>query len=1197
MPAASGPSCAQCRTENPSGARFCIGCGAPLAAACAGCGAELPRGARFCPSCGRAVEGAAAPAAAPVAAADDPKSYTPRHLAEKILTSRGAMQGERKPVSVLFCDLVSSTALAERLGADTMHALLSRFFELALAHVHRYEGTINQFLGYGFMALFGAPIAHEDHARRAVLAALDIRRAAQERPLALPSGDDVQVTLRMGLHTGFVVVGAIGDNLRMDYTAVGDTSHLAARLQQAAEPGTIVVSDAIARLVEGYALLESRGSMAIRGRTEPMVVHTLVGPGARRSALDPGTGRALSRFVGRERELATLGDALAQATAGRGQVVGVLGEPGAGKSRLILELRARLAERGVPLLEGRCLSYGAAIPYLPVVDLVHGACGIADTDTPEEVAGRVEATLGSIGLAGHDGASYLLHLLGIKDPEDRLGALSAEQISARTFETLRALMLAMARRDPLAILVEDLHWIDHTSEAFLGSLVERLGGAAIMVLSTYRPGYRPPWLDRSFATQIALRPLDARDSLALVNGLLPEVSGADPVARLILDKAEGNPFFIEELARVVSDRRAGAGGLDVPDTVHGVLTARIDRLAEIPKRLVQTAAVLGREFPLRLLEAMEPELALDGLGPHLDQLARHEFLYERTDAGEPVYVFKHALTQEVARATLVAMRRRELHRRAADTLQRLYPERVRELAPVLAYHYQEGDAWREVARHARVAAELARRAYAYQEALARFDQALTAAERAGSPGEERLALREARAELHAQLGDFERAKDDLEAAVALAEAGRDAQARGRVLGALGALWGGHRDYARGLALTRESVAALEGGDDRRALAEARVRLGVMLLNVARVTESRRELESARRLFEEVGDELGEARTLDVLGMSAALAGDARGGTEHATEAARRLEALGDPVAAVSPIITIGIAEGHFEGYRAGEPFVRRAVALAQASGARATESFAHAVLAQIALPCGHYGVALREATMALEIARALDHREWTGMALSMLGRTRLDCGDAAGALHLHEEFRDIAESLGTAIWLGEARTNLAEDLIALGRTAEADELLAAAIAGLGDLAFSAVRPLTLRAERQLAAGDAHTALTTARAAIALSPTLRVWVEDARRVEGEALARIEGPAAALAVLAEAETRAAAIGAAPTRWRAALAQSRLCRAVGRIPESRAAAARALAALEATAAEIDDPVLRRSFEASEPMARARSADYSER
>ncbi len=1186
MPDRSRPSCARCAQASPPGARFCAACGAPLRASCAACGAELPAGARFCPSCGHAASGAASPAAT---IGGEPVSYTPRHLAEKILTSRSAMQGERKPVTVLFCDLVGSTGLAERLGPDSMHVLLSRFFELSLSHVHRYEGTVNQFLGDGFMALFGAPIAHEDHARRAVLAALDIRRAVEEDPPTLASGEAVRVALRMGLHTGVVVVGAIGDNLRMDYTAVGDTSHVAARLQQAAEPGVILVSDAAARLVEGYARLEPRGPMAIRGRAEPLVVHALVGRGARRGFLDPASGRALSRFVGRERELAALGDALDRAAAGRGQVVGVVGEPGTGKSRLVLELRERLTDRGATLLEGRCLSYGATIPYLPVIDLLRSALGVDDADTPEQVAARVDAALDALVVGAPEGAAYLLHLLGIKGREDRLAALSAEQIIAGTFDTLRALLLGMARRDPLAILVEDLHWIDHTSEAFLASLVERLSGAAILLLATYRPGYRPPWLDRSFATQIALAPLDAQESLALVHGLLPSVSDQNPVARLILDKAEGNPFFIEELARVVGDHRAGVEGLEVPDTVHGVLTARIDRLAEVPKRLVQTGAVLGREFPRELLQAMEPGLAL---GPHLAELARLEFLYERTEAGEPVYVFKHALTQDVARATLLASRRQELHCRAGDALLRVYPARTRELAPVLAYHYREGEAWPAAARHAGVAAELARRAYANQEALAHFDQALAAAERGGTPREERLALHEARADLHALLGDFERARDDLEAAVALAEAASDPGARARVLAALGALWGGHRDYARGLDLTRQSVAALAGGDDLRALAAARLRLGLMLLNVGQLKESRREVEAARQLSAEASDELGQAQALDILGMTSVLGGDLERSRDEAAEAARRLAALGDPLAETSAIITMGLSQGHMTGFEDGEPVIRRALELTVASGARAGESFARIAVAQIALPCGRYGVALREAAAALDIARAIDHREWTAAALSMLGRARLGCGDAAGALRLHEELVAIAESLGTAPWLCEARHNLAEDLIALGRTAEADSLVSVAIADGRELAFHVVRALTLQAELQLRRSDASAALATARAAMSLSPALAVWVEDARRVEGEALAITDGPAAGLHVLAEAEARADAIGAAPVSWRAALSRSRLLAEAGRAAESRAAAHRALALLEAAAGDVDDPQMRRSFEASEVVRRARAA-----
>ncbi|HYB42513.1 MAG TPA: adenylate/guanylate cyclase domain-containing protein, partial [Candidatus Methylomirabilis sp.] len=337
--------CGQCQQDNLPRAKFCRECGARLGATCGACGADLPEGAKFCSECGQPLATATRAPAPPAA----PESYTPRHLAEKILTSRAALEGERKPVTVLFCDLISSTALAERLGPDAMHTVLNGFFERALGQVHRYEGTINQFLGDGFMALFGAPIAHEDHARRAVLAAVGIRRALAERPVVLGAGEPVPLVVRMGLHSGFVVVGAIGDNLRMDYTAVGDTTNLAARLQQMAAPGGILISDATARLVEGYVHLESRGGVEIRGKSERVVVHAVTGTGSRRSRVD-AAHRPLSRFVGRERELATLVDLFAQVERGSGQVVGVVREPGVGKSRLVMEFqRAVGADRATYL--------------------------------------------------------------------------------------------------------------------------------------------------------------------------------------------------------------------------------------------------------------------------------------------------------------------------------------------------------------------------------------------------------------------------------------------------------------------------------------------------------------------------------------------------------------------------------------------------------------------------------------------------------------------------------------------------------------------------------------------------------------------------------------------------------------------------------------------------------------------------------
>jgi class 3 adenylate cyclase/tetratricopeptide (TPR) repeat protein len=1160
--------CPRCQYDNPAQAKFCLECGARLALTCAKCRAELPGSAKFCLECGEPI--------GPQIQARSPESYTPKHLAEKILTSRGALEGERKPVTVLFCDLVSSTGLAERLGADRMHALLGAFFERALGEVHRYEGTINQFLGDGFMALFGAPIAHEDHARRAVLAAVGIRRTLAERPVRLASGEEVALQLRMGAHTGFVVVGAIGDNLRMDYTAVGDTTHLAARLQQLAEPGVILISDATARLVEGYARLESRGPIAIRGKSEPVIVHALLGTGTRRSRLDEG-GRGLSRFVGRARELATLLDLLTQVEAGHGQVAGIVGEPGVGKSRLVLELRGAVA--GVTYLEGRCLSYGRSIPYLPVLDLVRAGCGILDADGPEAVGAKIRATFQTLGLNATEREAYLLNLLGVKDRDDRLAALGAEVIMARTFETLRQMALLAARLQPVILVVEDLHWIDQTSESYLESLVESLARAHILLLATYRPGYRPAWMDRSYATQLSLRPLAAADSLAVVRSLLADMADADARARVILDKAEGNPFFLEELTRVVGT--GPAGGVMVPDTVHGVLMARIDQLPEAPKRLLQTASVLGRAFSVRVLAAIFDEAG--PLAPLLLELARLEFLYEETGTEEPVYVFKHALTQDVAQTTLVVPRRRDLHRRAAEALEALYPARIHELAPVLAHHYSEAEAWGPAVAHATRAAEAARGAYANREALARYDQAITAAERAGLSPALRIPLLEARAEVATVLGEFERARGDLEAALGLVEALDEPTGRGRLLWTLGALWGGHKDYQKGIELTRRAVAVLEAAGDRRALAGARAQLGVMELNLGRMAECRSELERALVLFRELEDEAGQARTLEMLAMNAWMVGAVSDTERYVDAALPQLRRLGDRGTELSALLSLAAVRSAHGGWEACEPAFRQALELAQATGARGAEAYVRAAAAEFAIPLGLYGLAAEQAGIALDIAREIGHREWTALALAGRGRVLRACGDCAGARRVHEEMLETARELGTSLWTADALGNLGEDLLQAGDDEAAARYLAEAIAKAGGGIKHALRPLIARAELALRAGRAEDALAAARRVAALAPEMRVFVAEARCIEGEALALLGQSAEALAVLGDAKAQAAAIGAAPPRWRSALALRRVLDRCGRRDEARREAAEARAVLQSVAAQLSDPELRRLFEHS--------------
>jgi class 3 adenylate cyclase/tetratricopeptide (TPR) repeat protein len=664
---------------------------------CAACSAALPPGARFCPDCGQ-------PASATLA----PASYTPRHISEQILAVRGAIEGERKQVSVLFCDIVRSSALAAELGPEEFHLVIDRFFGAALAEVHRYEGTINQFLGDGFMALFGAPIAHEDHARRAVLAALGITARAE-------------VNIRIGINSGLVVVGTIGDDLRVDYTAFGDTTVLAARLQVAAEPGAVLVSQQTAGLVRGYFQLEEVAPVQVKERTvRPLQV---MGLGTRTARI--AAGDVLRPFTGRDRELAELQRLLQVTIGGEGQVAGLVGDPGLGKSRLALEFR-RLAEPDAAVLEGRCLSYGASVAYLPLFELVRNACGIAADNAPDRAGAKIELKVKALEL-DVSMAHYLRHAFGLPGGDPGLAGLDPQAARTRTFDALRALLVAEAGRRPLVVLVEDLHWIDQTSEDFLAELAGELPSVPIMLMVTYRPGYSPPWAGKSFTSQLALRPLSPGDSETIVASILSE--GNRGTAAAIATLGEGNPFFLEELARASRDRVAGEEDVAVPEAVQQVLAARIDRLTADQKAAIQVAAVLGREFPLDLAEEVwHSDVPLEA---RLQELKGLEFLRERHGAVERAFVFSHALTREVAYDGMLQARRRDLHGRVGAALEHSQDSRGFEHCELLAYHYSRSADPARGIPYLATAGDRASDRYANQEAVALYRRAIGLIEEVG----------------------------------------------------------------------------------------------------------------------------------------------------------------------------------------------------------------------------------------------------------------------------------------------------------------------------------------------------------------------------------------------------------------------------------------------------------------------------------
>lgn len=737
--------CQACGVPSRPEAKFCEECGARLEAGCPSCGARVQPDKKFCGECGARL----VPTGPPTPSTRDaryaaPSSYTPPHLAERILKDRAALLGERKQVTVLFADVSGFTSISERLDPEEVHDLMNQAFERMLTEIHRYEGTVNQFLGDGLMALFGAPVAHEDHARRAALAALGLRRTLGAYREELLRSRGIEFRIRLGLNTGLVVVGAIGDNLRMDYTAVGDTVNVAARMQQMAEPGQIVLADATRRLIEGYFDLRSLGSVTVKNRVEPVLAWELTA--VRRGAPE----RPLGPLLGREDALATLERALASVRGGRGQVVFVVGEAGMGKSRLLLELRRQVGD-GALWLEGRCLSFGQSTAFLPVVDALRQSFRVADTDGEAEIIEKVTRGLTPLGDRGAEFAPYVRYLLAVDPGDPAIAALDPTARRIRIFHTLQQLLLLSSRARPIVLIMEDLHWIDSASEEYLKGLIDTLAGAAVLLVLTYRPIYQPTFGERTYISRVVLQPLDDADARRLVRATLGVEELPDELATLIARKAEGNPFFLEEIGRALVEtgivrRENGrltlvrpASAIVVPDRVQDVIAARIDRLGEEQKRTVQVASVIGREFALRLLRRVAD--AAERVERALAELKSLEFVYEKAALLDVEYVFKHALTQDVAYESILHARRRELHARIGAAIEELYADRLEERAEELTYHFTRGEMWDKAAHYARQAGDRAAALCEDAKAVEFYEQALEALGRLpASPETGRLSI-------------------------------------------------------------------------------------------------------------------------------------------------------------------------------------------------------------------------------------------------------------------------------------------------------------------------------------------------------------------------------------------------------------------------------------------------------------------------
>lgn len=706
--------CQNCDHDNPTQAKFCLECGTPFATPCPSCNTELPAGAKFCLECGTAVSNAKD------AVVDNgkrnPRDYTPKHLAEKILTSRSAIEGERKQVTILFADVSGSMELAGQLDPEAWHEILDGFFSILTGATHRYEGTVNQYTGDGVMALFGAPIAHEDHARRACYAALDAQSklAAYTDKLRIERG--LNFGVRIGLNSGDVVVGKIGDDLRMDYTAQGHSVGLAQRIEQLAAVDRIYLSENTQRLVDGYFELRDLGASNLKGANDPIRVFELEGVGTARTSLDVSRSRGLTRFVGRTDEMNILQTALVRAKNGYGQVVGVVGEPGLGKSRLCFEFIEQCRADGMMIIEGHCPAHGKNIPYLPILELYRSYFGVTAQDSAVNARHKIASALILLDETLVDGLPVLFDFMGVGDPDRPAPELDADTRQQKLFELLHRAYQALNEQGiPTVVFIDDLHWVDPGSDAFVTQFVEATAVSHNLMLVNFRPEYHAEWTSKSNYQQLPLVPLATTGLRELVESLLGTDPSVNDFVNRIMDWTGGNPFFTEEVVQMLVETGHLEGTpqnyrlitpveeLQVPVNVRAVLAARIDRLPDTAKHVLQTASVIGKEFPEPLLATIV-ETSPSDLVSALDRLNNSDLVHARTLYPITEYQFRHPLTQEVAYNSLLESRRKEVHAAIAREIEIREQTALDKQASLLAYHWDAaGELPNALAWHKRAA--------------------------------------------------------------------------------------------------------------------------------------------------------------------------------------------------------------------------------------------------------------------------------------------------------------------------------------------------------------------------------------------------------------------------------------------------------------------------------------------------------------
>jgi len=1067
--------CSNCQFDNLEGAKFCVECGKRFEIKCQSCGTENLPTHRFCYECGYKLDEDIKSTKS--LDLDKPERYIPKNLADKILETRSIIEGERKLVTVLFADVKGSTSIGELLDPEELRNIIEKSYQISLQEIHKFEGTINQFLGDGYMALFGAPIAHEDHSIRAIHSALSIQRAMAGYSRKLKKERDLDFKMRIGINTGTGVVGNIGDDLKMDYTALGDTVNLASRMEQIAQPGNIMVAESTYKAAKDHFSFKPLDYLKIKGKRKAVSVYEVLETSEKeKTRIEISEEFGFTKFIGREREIEILKDSLIKSKEGLGQVVTIIGDAGIGKSRLLYEFGQLLEDENMLYLEGRCISYGKSISYLPVKDIIKKRFRIDKLDTERTIKKKIERGIANIDPNLEGGIPFLYDILSIETDDPLLKNLDVSDKRKRTLEAIKNILLADSKKRPLVFAVENLHWIDSASEEFINFLIDNIPNSKIILILTSRPGFSARWSEKSYHIQIAPSRLSNNEVEEMIRSILGGKKITKELIKLITDKADGIPFYVEEIIKSFTEggiivREKGGGysvskgivEVDVPDTIQDVISARIDRLEENLKGTLQYASVIGKEFSYKLLKELM-EIG-DELQDYLTDLKRLELIYERSLFPDLEYRFKHSLTQEVAYNSLLMKRRKEFHGIVGEIIEDLYGDKLEENYELLAYHYGRSTRDEKAIDYLTLAGDKSVKIYSTEDAIGYYEEALKKLDKVPDtktnkgkrvdlfikqarvmrlmgrlkehiktlennlPVAEELGDKDRLAEYYFKMGFYYSVMGEIEdsnkyctKSVELAEVTKNERVIGLASVRQGYNYWYESEFKKAIPIIKKGIKILEKLGDHYWVARSYQPLGACYWQMGDWDNSMNYMQKLLKKSEEISD-----NNLIVLALwSAAMPHIDKGEWDIAINYCERcLEMSPPPVFAVFATGFLGIAYYKGGQLKKGIDYMEKAIHQSKQFGLKQQEVVSTVYLGEAYLSISERERALENIKSALEVSKLSGFRYWEASAYRVLG-------EIYGGIDLRRAKTYIEDSIKILKKIG-AKNELAKCYLSLGR--------------------------------------------------------------------------------------------------------------------------------------------------------------------